>query len=144
MAKISDSIRKKVRGRAYGCCEYCLSQESFSPTTFSIEHIVPSSKGGHDILGNLALACQGCNSRKYDKTHHPDPLTQSEVALYHPRNDLWSDHFTWNKETLKLIGISAKGRATIACLNLNRKEVVNLRALLIVFGEHPPIFFRNK
>lgn len=44
----------------------------------------------------------------------------------------------WNKDTLKIVGISTKGRATIDCLHLNRAEVVNLRTLLVVFGEHPP------
>lgn len=138
MAKLPTSIRRKVRKRAKGCCEYCYSQEAFSSSPFSVEHIIPISKNGLDELETLAFACQGCNSRKYNKTHHADPLTHLEVNLYHPRKEAWHDHFTWNQDTLKLLGITPTGRATIACLDLNRVEVVNLRALLVVFGEHPP------
>jgi 5-methylcytosine-specific restriction endonuclease McrA len=31
--------------------------------SFSVEHIVPISQGGNDMLDNLALACQGCNGQ---------------------------------------------------------------------------------
>lgn len=138
MTKISDKIKAKVRDRAGACCEYCLSQEFFSSTPFSIEHIIPISKGGNDRIDNLALACQGCNGFKYNKTHHLDPVSQQSVPLYHPRQDLWGQHFTWNMDFTRLLGITPTGRATIDCLKLNRAEAVNLRQLLLVFGEHPP------
>jgi 5-methylcytosine-specific restriction endonuclease McrA len=38
--------REEVIRRAHGCCEYCLSQELYSPDSFSVEHIVPLAKGG--------------------------------------------------------------------------------------------------
>ncbi|MDX2285233.1 MAG: HNH endonuclease [Bacteroidia bacterium] len=40
-----------------GCCEYCKSQAAFATYSFSIEHIIPLSKGGTHDLSNLALAC---------------------------------------------------------------------------------------
>jgi hypothetical protein len=33
--------RNIVAKRAFGCCEYCLSQAKFSPDPFAIEHIMP-------------------------------------------------------------------------------------------------------
>lgn len=138
MPSISEKTRLQVRHRAGGCCEYCLSQEFFSSTPFSIEHINPVSKGGDNRLDNLALACQGCNGFKYNKTHHFDAVSQQLVPLYHPRKDLWEHHFTWNVDFTRIIGITPVGRTTIDCLKLNRAEAVNLRQLLIVFGEHPP------
>ncbi len=39
-------------------CEYCKSPERFAPQTFSLDHILPVSKGGTDEFDNLAFACQ--------------------------------------------------------------------------------------
>ncbi|MCB0582476.1 MAG: HNH endonuclease [Phaeodactylibacter sp.] len=138
MANIPEKIKQQVRQRAGGCCEYCLSQEFFSPAPFSVEHIIPASKDGDGHVENLALACQGRNGHKYNKTHHLDPLTQTIASLYHPRKDSWQAHFAWSADFTKILGLTPTGRATISCLKLNRAEVVNLRQLLVVFGEHPP------
>lgn len=40
------------------CCAYC-----DAPAT-SIDHAIPISKGGADVLGNLLPSCQPCNSSK--------------------------------------------------------------------------------
>ena len=55
---ISAHERKAVAERALYCCEYCQSQLKFSADSFSVEHIVPQSRGGSDDVSNLALACQ--------------------------------------------------------------------------------------
>jgi len=60
--------KKIVVKRARGCCEYCRSQACFAIQSFSVEHIIPKSQGGKSTLDNLALACQGCNNHKYNKT----------------------------------------------------------------------------
>lgn len=51
--------RRLVLTRAGGCCEYCLSQLRYASDSFSVEHIIPRSRGGTDAEFNLALACQG-------------------------------------------------------------------------------------
>jgi 5-methylcytosine-specific restriction endonuclease McrA len=43
---MKESVKKIVRERAKLCCEYCLAQSQFSADVFSIEHIIPISKGG--------------------------------------------------------------------------------------------------
>jgi len=135
---ISSSLRQLVRARAKGCCEYCLSQEDYSPERFSIEHIYPCSKGGSSDLDNLALSCQGCNNCKYTKTHALDPVTKELVRLYHPRQDRWNAHFTWNEDYSTLVGLTSVGRATIDALKLNRLGLVNLRQALYQVKIHPP------
>lgn len=135
---VSRAGKKAVAERARYCCEYCFSQRKYSPQSFSVEHIAPKSKKGSDEPENLALACQGCNGFKYDKTQAIDPLSRRKVALYNPRKDVWDKHFAWSEDYTEIIGLSAKGRATVELLKLNREEVVNLRKLLIFFGEHPP------
>ncbi|MEL6671335.1 MAG: HNH endonuclease [Bacteroidota bacterium] len=139
MAEPSKKARKAfIEKRASGCCEYCLSQSRFSPDPFTIEHIFPRSKGGNDDYSNLALACQGCNNRKYNFTEAMDPVTGTMVPLFHPRQDPWANHFRWNDDCSRILGISPEGRATIDKLGLNRPGLVNLRKVLYLAGEHPP------
>ncbi len=126
-----------VKAQAHGCCEYCWSQEEYSPDPFSVEHIIPLSRGGNDDLDNLAFACQGCNNRKYVNTQAIDPSSGELASLFHPRQDHWSAHFAWNDDYTLMIGVSATGRATVARLDLNRKGLVNLRRVLRAQGLHP-------
>lgn len=37
---------------------------------FTIDHIVPRSRGGRNTWGNTACACPACNQRKGDRTAH--------------------------------------------------------------------------
>ena len=89
-------------------------------------------------MDNLALACQGCNSRKYTATHAIDPASGQGAALYHPRRDAWAEHFMWSLDASLIVGLTPTGRATAAKLELNREGVVNLRRVLAALGEHPP------
>lgn len=135
--KISARTRRKVEKRAKKLCEYCQSPLEFSSDPFSIEHIRPISKGGTNDLENLALACQGCNGHKSAKTESFDEISQTTASFYNPRKDAWSEHFAWSEDFTEIIGKTAKGRATIKSLKLNRRTVINLRKILILAGEHP-------
>jgi hypothetical protein len=128
----------QVRSRARACCEYCRSQERFATQSFSVEHILPVQAGGRDDLDNLALACQGCNNHKYIKTHALDPATGELVLLFHPRLQVWLEHFIWSHDFTRVIGLTPIGRATVEALRLNRDGLVNLRRVLFGLGEHPP------
>ena len=130
--------RRTVARRALDCCEYCRSQARFSMQSFSIEHIVPIQKGGPTTLENLALSCQGCNGHKSVKTEGLDPVSRDLVPLYNPRTHRWKDHFTWNEDFARILGLTEIGRATIETLHLNREGLVNLRQILYARGEHPP------
>ncbi|MCX6367126.1 MAG: HNH endonuclease [Armatimonadetes bacterium] len=120
----------EVRRRANRLCEYCGWPDWFSPDPFAIDHIYPASRGGSDGLENRAYCCGGCNGAKYDCIEAPDPTTGQPAPLFHPRQDSWEDHFTWNADQTEMIGITPTGRATIARLRLNREEVVRLRRVL--------------
>ncbi len=134
----SKRLRKLVFERARGCCEYCLSQVKYAPDPFSIEHIMPRSKGGSDDPDNLAWACMGCNRIKYNDTSAIDPITMETVPLYNPRTQNWSEHFQWSSTLTHVFGRTAIGRATVEKLSLNRDGLVNLREVLAAIGEHPP------
>lgn len=136
--RVTAQQKRVVVKRAQGCCEYCRSQARFAMQSFSVEHIVPRSRGGKTTLDNLALACQGCNNHKYIKTEGQDPVTGEFVSLYHPRQQRWRDHFAWNEEFTLIIGLTTTGRATVETLRLNREGLVNLRRTLYAMAEHPP------
>jgi 5-methylcytosine-specific restriction endonuclease McrA len=93
---------------------------------------------------NLALACQGCNNHKYNRTQSVDPVANQVVPLFHPRRHEWHEHFTWDECFELVIGLTPIGRATIEALQLNRHEVVKLRRLLYAAGEHPPPDISNQ
>jgi HNH endonuclease len=139
-SRLTPQQKDFIKQRSGGCCEYCLSQIAYSPDPFSIEHIIPRSKGGTNDLDNLAIACQGCNNFKYSHVSAIDPITGESAPLYHPRQDRWPEHFTWSNDHAQLIGLTMIGRATIERLQLNREGVVNLRQLLCTVGQHPPTF----
>jgi hypothetical protein len=131
------TLRDTVERRARGGCEYCRSPAKYSTHTFSLDHILPRSQGGVTSLDNLALACQGCNNHKYNKTRASDPFTKQLVDLFHPRQQRWQDHFAWDERFEHVLGLTATGRATVEALQLNRSELKNLRKLLYAAGEHP-------
>lgn len=137
-SRVTSEQKKKVAERARHCCEYCRSQARFAIQAFSVEHIIPKSQGGKTTLENLALACQGCNNHKYNKTEGMDPINWQVVSLYHPRKHRWNEHFAWNDEFTLIIGLTPTGRATVESLQLNRDGLVNLRKVLYAMGEHPP------
>ncbi len=99
---------------------------------------MPRCHGGASDDSNLALSCQGCNGYKHVATSAMDPVTEIEVPLYNPRQDVWADHFAWSNGFTEIIGRTPTGRATVERLRLNREAVVNLRIVLRLFERHPP------
>ena len=141
MAKftISSELREAVISRAFKCCEYCKSQDKYSPTAFTIDHITPESLNGTSDFDNLAYACFLCNRLKSNKLKVFDILTGKWIPLFNPRKDVWSDHFAWSEDATKIIGISIIGRSTVKELKLNRDKLIEYRNCIIPFGTHPPI-----
>ena len=135
--RLSPNAKRAVRKLARNCCEYCQSPEVFSPTKFSIEHIVPRVAGGSDEADNLALACQECNNHKFTAMGAQDPMSGEMVPLYSPRGSRWVDHFVWSDNFTVLLALTPTGRATIERLQLNRAGLINLRRVLVLAGVHP-------
>lgn len=135
---VPTKLKDQVAKRAKYLCEYCKCPKAYAPSPFDTEHIIPISKQGTSDLMNLAFSCNGCNGSKYNKIEALDPVSNQIVPLFNPRKVNWTAHFTWSNDSLLIIGITATGRATIALLQLNRAELVNIRRLLLLVGEHPP------
>lgn len=137
-ARIPAPVRRIVATRARNYCEYCRCSDRFATESFSVEHIQPQSAEGASVLENLAWSCMGCNGHKHVKTQATDPETGETVALFHPRQQIWDEHFGWNETFTQVVGRTPCGRATVEALYLNREGVMNLRLVLANAGLHPP------
>jgi hypothetical protein len=118
--------REAVRRRAGNACEYCRMPQQAPPLiSFHVEHIVSRQHGGTDDPGGLALACDRCNAYKGPNLMSIDPDTRTVVALFNPREDLWSDHFVIRRG--HIAGLTPTGCATVRLLNMNAPRRVELR-----------------
>jgi hypothetical protein len=102
---------------------------------FHIEHITARKHQGSDDLANLCLACHRCNLHKGSNLAgiDPDDDGRALVRLFHPRRDIWHDHFRF--EGASIVGITAIGRTTVWVLNLNDVRRLELRSALLENGE---------
>jgi hypothetical protein len=109
MPAIPASLRRTVIQRANNRCEYCQLSQEGQIATFHIDHITPVVAGGPTTEANLALACVACSLHKAAKETVQDPLTGEWLAMFHPRQQLWQDHFAWEGVALvKVLGVERR------------------------------------
>jgi hypothetical protein len=132
---ISSELRQLVWSRAAGLCEYCRMPDEFDPLPFAVDHIRPQFHHGSTTAENLCICCFSCNSFKAVNVAGLDPDTGQLTRLFHPRQDDWTEHFTWDGPTLR--GLTAVGRTTIDVLRINLPERVEHRRLLQELGAFP-------
>ena len=132
---VSPQLRLKVAERAKYCCEYCRIPEAATFAVHEIDHIIAEKHSGSTTEDNLALACTICNKYKGSDLASLDPETGKIVGLYHPRQDRWVEHF--QIQGAEFIHLTAKGLVTIRLLQLNRREKIAARQVLIQVGIFP-------
>jgi HNH endonuclease len=137
-SRVPRRLRERVAEAAGYRCGYCRTPESIAGFRLSIEHIIPQAKGGKTVEQNLWLACHACNEFKAARTQGRDPFTGRRVRLWNPRRHKWPDHFSWSEDGTVIIGLTPRGRATVATLKLNRPEIVAARSLWAQVGWWPP------
>jgi len=69
--------RRGVMRRDDYTCIYCGARvgqrdrgRALTRSDFTVDHLIPSSRGGTNTWGNTACACRRCNHRKADRTPH--------------------------------------------------------------------------
>lgn len=129
------AIKRLVHQRATGCCEYCQTCEENSGQPMHVEHIIPNSS---DMLENLCLACSSCNLSKATAISEVDPETGLTVSLFNPRLHVWSEHFEWVDDGIRIHGKTDIGRATVLRLKMNQSRLVRARRNWLIIGNHPP------
>lgn len=137
--KITAFEKTFIQERAAKCCEYCKFPMAYSHDVFHIEHINPIRLGGSNEMENLALACDGCNTNKWIYSEWLDPETDILEPLFNPRKDSWEHHFQWQNNFTIVVALTARGRATIDLLKMNRSGLVNIRKALIAYGVLPAL-----
>ena len=129
---IPAALRRSVRERAGDRCEYCLIPESMTFAPHWIDHIVAEKHGGKTEADNLANSCMLCNQFKGSDLTSIDPQSDEIVALFHPRQDRWTEHFRLVGGRIE--GITATGRVTERLLQFNHPDRVEERAHLFELG----------
>lgn len=132
---MDEPLRRLVWQRADSICEYCHIPQPYDVLPFQVDHILAEKHHGPTVEENLALSCYGCNAYKGPNIAGLDPATGQLTRLFHPRQDLWTDHFEWHGPVM--IGRTAIGRVTIDVLRINLPERVEHRRILIAGGILP-------
>jgi len=135
---LPESVRVRVRRAAGDCCGYCLSPQRLVMAKLEVEHISPRVLGGSNEELNLWLSCSFCNRYKGSQTRAIDPTTNESVALFNPREQIWSEHFRWIADGTYIMGVTDVGRATVVALKLNNELAVEVRRNWMLVGWHPP------
>ncbi len=127
MSRVPARIAEDVRRRAKHCCEYCQLPAMAFEQALEVEHIIPVKHGGKSVLENLALACKRCNLHKGTNLSGMNDDGRCLVRLFHPRMDVWSDHFVLRNGLI--LGKTDVGSTTVRVLALNVEEQAELRLL---------------
>ncbi len=127
-------LRRQVIERARERCEYCRMPDRLSFYPPELDHIIARKHGGQTVLDNLARVCWRCNHYKGADVASFDPLTGELTRLFHPRTDVWEEHF--RLDGAYLVSNTPIGRTTIALLRLNDPDRVAERALAIAAGQY--------
>ncbi len=99
-----------------------------------IDHIIPLKHNGSSEIENLAYACFACNLAKGTDIAAFDPQNGKMTRLFHPRQDVWADHFQLIDG--RLIGKTALGRATAQLFQFNEPSRLRQRMTLIAANNY--------
>ncbi len=137
-AHIPRSLRRRVVAESRNQCAYCHSLTLITGARPVIDHIIPEATGGKTTWDNLCMVCHSCNEFKGAQVEAKDPLTDEQVALFHPRRQQWNEHFCWSEDGSAIVGLTPVGRATVVALNMNHPNIVEARRRWAIVGWHPP------
>ena len=137
-AYVPNDLRTQIEQADRDRCRYCLTQTVNSGISLSFDHIVPRAQGGTTVFANVCLACRACNEFKSSQRAGTDPLTGETVPLFNPRQQRWSEHFTWSKDGTTIVGLTPIGRVTVLSLQMNHVTIVVARRRWVAGGWHPP------
>lgn len=79
--------RRNLLRRDDYTCQYC--GKRVAPERWTIDHVVPLSRGGRTDWNNCVLACHRCNGRKADLTPHEARMR----LLKMPAQPRWSPRY---------------------------------------------------
>lgn len=134
---MNEALKRLVWERAADTCEYCRLPQWLDVLPFQIDHVIAEKHHGATVAENLALSCLNDSLHKGPNIAGLDPATGLLTRRFHPRQDVWDDHFAWAGPVLT--GRTAIGRTTIDVLAMNALERAELRRLLMRAGLFPQV-----
>ncbi|MFN0080330.1 MAG: HNH endonuclease [Prosthecobacter sp.] len=134
MSRVTPAVAATVRARAQHRCEYCHLRPEWTIMPFQVDHIIAQKHRGDSQEQNLAFACLRCNARKGPNVAGVNPVEGQITPLFHPRHDVWEEHFEWHGAWL--FGRTARARATIDVLGINDAEAVQAREGMMTEGRN--------
>lgn len=158
-SKPSPSTRARVIERDGHRCRYCASlvvPGALGPNGLTIDHVIPRSRGGTNVLDNLVVACRTCNAEKShllaSEWQSPIPVSGiADIALSRMptascpdcTDGVWADSDERQCPTCEGLGILTVERAILLLLHSRnatrserskaseaRTEVRRLRAII--------------
>lgn len=133
MPRPDRALSAEVIRRGAGRCEYCHYPEAAAELPFHVDHVIAEKHRGETIAANLAWACFSCNLHKGPNIAGLDPVSEQLTRLFHPRTDVWTDHFEWDGIWLR--GRTTVGRTTVAVLDINHEDSLAVREALRAEGQ---------
>ncbi len=131
------ALRQQLLDADDHCCAYCGTPQANSGAPMVVDHILPRSKGGATQFENLCFACYQCNLYKGSSIEAVDPLSGTVTLLFDPRRHIWTQHFRWDDAGLRIIGLTATGRATVNRLRMNNAVILEARRNWVRLGWRP-------
>ena len=149
-------VRLVVQARARDACEYCLMPTN---SLFHVDHVIPTGfvESAHldplvprpegvpefDHLDNFAWSCPFCNVFKGRQL--TARVGRQRIPLFHPRRQIWAEHFVLAEQHLLILGTSPTGVATARALRFNDSRprgplTTRYRAITSAF--YPPAWAR--
>ncbi|MCC6892639.1 MAG: HNH endonuclease [Anaerolineae bacterium] len=107
----------------------------YAVKSHEVDHIRAEKHGGQTVDSNLCLSCFQCNRHKGSDLTSVDPISDQVVLLFHPRLDIWEDHFVLNGAMIE--PLTATGRATVRLLQMNNEDSLEDRQVLVRLGRYP-------
>ncbi len=135
---LSSELRKRLEDVDDSQCAYCHTVAANTGQPMTVDHILPQTQDGTTDFENLCFCCRRCNEFKGGRMTASDTLTGETVVLYHPRRQIWREHFEWDESGTRILGITPTGRATVIALQLNNAVIVTARQRWVNVGWHPP------
>lgn len=135
---MAKSLYIRLRQELGPRCGYCRTSSAITGERHTIEHIIPTARGGSSEEDNLWISCRRCNGAKGTQIDAVDPQTSERVLLFNPRTQSWKEHFAWSGDGVLIVGRTPCGRATVIMLQMNHPDIVNARRLWVSVGWHPP------
>jgi hypothetical protein len=132
---IPAEMRRLVIRRAGRRCEYCLIHDDDTYLGCEVDHVVSEKHGGLTITDNLAYACLACNRYKGSDLGSILISSGELIRFFHPRTDVWSDHFLLDGVIIK--PLTAVGQVTERILRFNAIERLMEREVLLATGRYP-------